>query len=209
MSAQNNSAVAEQIQVGSFLLAHGGYYAGLVNVNGETKAIIVAPKDQGEYEGKWSKSHEQIHGASCPVDGQQNTRDMIAAGVDLGMWAQALGIGGFTDWHVPSRDQLEIIYRAFKPANYENAPYSGINSNSVPAHSSYTSDDPLQCKVESFKRGGTEAFDHSSYYWTSTQINEMSVCILLFHDGGQTNTWKDNDLRARAVRTVNVSDLVI
>lgn len=211
---QEIKALQEQItfpeeslpKIGSFI--QGGYYAGLVNIKGVVEAIIVAPKVQGEYEGNWAESNGRIIGSNCQVNGQQNTLDMIVSDVKLAKWVGALEIGGFKDWHIPSRDQLEIIYRAFKPANYANAPYSGINANSVPAHDSYTSDEPLQCDVEAFKRGGSEAFDHTSYYWTSTQIDGNSVCILLFHDGLQTSARRDNDFRARAIRTININELL-
>ena len=192
--------------VGTAML--GGFFAGMVNVNGQTKGIIVAPKSAGEYKGKWAESEARIEGAACPVDGQQNTLDMIAAGAALGKWVQALNIDGFTDWHIPSRDQLEIIYRAFKPTDYENLPYSGVNINSVPPHNLYTANEPQPCTVEEFCAGGTEAFE-AAWYWTSTQVGEAYAWIQGFGNGDQDGTWKVNDLRARAVRTINLSDLTI
>lgn len=186
----------------------GGFFAGLVNINGQTKGIIVAPKATGEYKGQWAKSDKRIPGAACPVDGHQNTLDMIAAGSALGKWAQSLDIGGFTDWHIPSRDQLEIIYRAFKPTDYENSPYSGVNISSVPAHNLYTAQDPQQCQVEAFQDDGDEAFD-TTWYWTSTQVGEAYAWIQSFDNGYQGYDWKYYDHRARAVRTINLSDLTI
>jgi hypothetical protein len=186
----------------------GGFFAGLVNINGQIKGIIVAPKATGEYKGQWAKSDQRISGAACPFDGQQNTLDMIASGTELGKWVQALNIGGFTDWHIPSRDQLEIIYRAFKPTDYANSPYSGVNINSVPPHNLYTADKPQQCQVEAFQEDGEQAFD-TTWYWTSTQVGEASAWIQNFYTGLQSYYWKTNDTRARAVRTINLSDLTI
>jgi hypothetical protein len=192
--------------VGTAML--GGFFAGLVNINGQTKGIIVAPKSAGEYKGKWAESEARIEGAACPVDGQQNTLDMIAAGTALGKWVKALDIGGFTDWHIPSRDQLEIVYRAFKPTEDENWAYSGVNISSVPPHNLYTADEPKQCSVEAFLADGTEAFE-ATWYWTSTQVGEASAWIQHFYNGGQSGTWKGCYTRARAVRTINLSDLTI
>lgn len=202
------NALTEQTipAVGTAML--GGFFAGLVNINGQTKGIIVAPKAAGEYKGQWAESDDRIEGAACQVDGQQNTRDMIAADTKLGKWAQALNIGGFTDWHIPSRDQLEIIYRAFKPTNQENSAYSGVNISSVPPHNLYTNESPKQCELAEFKEGGEEAFD-TTWYWTSTQVGEAYAWLQGFSNGTQNNYWKDYSTRARAVRTINLSDLTI
>lgn len=192
--------------VGTAML--GGFFAGLVNIDGQTKGIIVAPKATGEYKGKWAESDDRIEGAACPVDGQKNTLDMIAADTKLGNWVQALNINGFIDWHIPSRDQLEIIYRAFKPTVDDNWAYSGVNISSVPPHNLYTADEPKQCSVEAFLAGGTEAFE-AAWYWTSTQVGEAFAWIQTFGDGNQGDRWKDGTSRARAVRTINLSDLTI
>ncbi len=164
-------------QIGTFI--QGGYYAGLVNINGITKALIVAPKAQGEYVGKWAGSQGLIAGATCTMDGRQNTLDMIAAGVELGIWVESLDINGVTDWHIPSQVELYAIYRVFNPTS----------------------------QILAFREGGPEAFDKACYS-TSTQINGTSVWTQLFEDGYQAGGWKYVLSRARAVRTINVSDLV-
>lgn len=192
--------------VGTAML--GGFFAGLVNINGQTKGIIVAPKSTGEYKGKWAESEARIEGAACPVDGQQNTLDMISAETKLGRWVKALDIGGFTDWHIPSRDQLEIIYRAFKPTADENWAYSGVNISSVPPRNLHTNDSPNQCDLPEFKQGGEQAFD-TAWYWTSTQVGEAYAWLQDFLNGLQCLHWKDTDYRARAVRSINLSDLTI
>lgn len=202
------NALTEQTipAVGTAML--GGFFAGLVNINGQTKGLIVAPKATGEYKGQWTKSDDRIPGAACPVDGQQNTLDMIEAGSALGNWAQALNIGGFTDWHIPSRDQLEIIYRAFKPTAAENWAYSGVNISSLPPRNLYTNDSPKQCELAEFKEGGEQAFD-TTWYWTSTQVGEAYAWLQGFNYGFQGDRWKTSTYRARAVRTINLSDLTI
>ncbi len=220
MSAQNNSAVTEQMQVGSFLPAHGGYYAGLVNVKGVTKAIIVAPKALGEHTGQWSDSNGFTQGATCPFDGYKNTLDMIVAGSPLGKWVQSLNIGGHTDWHIPSRDQLEIIYRGYKPTESKNAVFWGKNIYSCPPHERYEKSNPSQCHIEQFREGGAEAFD-ATFYWSSTEVFDEDKnssahdlgksCVFMqnFSDGAQDCDHKINSHRARAVRTINVSDLFV
>lgn len=167
-----------QPKIGDYI--EGGYYAGLVNIKDVTKAIIVAPKAVGENDGKGLKPHEQISGASCPVDGQQNTRDMIVAGVDVGLWAQSLNINGFSDWYIPSQVELDVIYRAF-------------NENS---------------HILAFKNGGPEAFENA-WYRTSTQMGGLYVWLQHFLNGGQGYGWEADRPRARAIRAVDLSDLTI
>lgn len=188
MSAHKDSAAVAQIQVGSFLPNNGGYYAGLLNVKGVTKAIIVSPEAQGEYEGQWSDFNKPIQGAACPIDGHQNTLDMIAAQTKLGLWVQSLHINGFADWHIPSQGELDGIYRAFNPAG----------------------------QIQEFKESGAETINensfymfHAGWYWTSTQVANSSVWTKNFYDGGRGSSLKNYDNRARAIRTINVSDLTI
>ncbi len=179
--------------VGTAML--GGFFAGLVNINGQTKGIIVAPKSTCEYKVKWSESEVRIQGAECPVDGQQNTLDMIAAGAILGKWVQALNIDGFTDWHIPSRDQMEIIYRAFKSTTDENWPCAGVNISSVPPHNLYTNNSPAQCELAEFKEGGEQAFD-TACYWTSTQVGEAYAWIQHRTMGTSTTTGRPSSPRS-------------
>lgn len=208
MSEQKNPVALDQVQEGSFLPEHGGYYAGLVNVKGVIKAIIVAPKAQGEYKGPWSASDKRIKGSACLVDGEKNTLDMIDANTALGKWVQALEIAGFKDWHIPSRDQLEIIYRSFKPGGCENFLQSGMNISSVTTHNMYSLCNPKQCDIEIFKKGGIESFD-TCWYWSSTQCEGEFAWFQNFDNGLQSLTWKNNSDRARAIRTVSINDLII
>ena len=52
------------------------------------------------------------------------------------------GLNGFTDWYLPSRDELEIVYRMCKPDTTANYSGYGINPNAVPPTSGYTSNVP-------------------------------------------------------------------
>ena len=47
------------------------------------------------------------------------------------------------------------------------------------------------------------------WYWTSTQVGEAYAWIQSFYNGYQFSCWKSNSSRARAVRTINLSDLTI
>lgn len=185
----------------------GGFYAGLINIAGcPPHVLIVAPKDAGEISGAaWNGGNAIVTGALSFFDGAANTRAMAAAGSELAKAALALEIAGFTDWHLPSRDELEILYRAFKPTDEENWCYSGDNPSSIPVAYAYRLESPGRTPLELFRAGGDQAFAND-WYWSSTQYagDESSAWAQLFGNGCQSYYRKGNDLPARAVRRLPI-----
>ena len=113
----------------------GGFYAGRIAFNGDIYATIVSPKNGGEHGPVvWLPNYTEIAGAGSFFDGLANTKAMADAGSDLAKWALALNLGGETDWYLPSRDELELLYRHFKPTDDENYVYrNGDNPTSCPS----------------------------------------------------------------------------
>jgi len=185
----------------------GGFYAGRALVGDHLFALIVAPKDGGERDDTiWNKSLKAVAGAGGYFDGLANTRAMAEAGSKLAKWALDLKLNGESDWYLPSRDELEILYRNLKPGKRENYEYrSGDNPSSVPAGYPYTAKLPEQTTVEPFRVGGAEAFEEA-WYWTSTQYAPYNACAWVqgFLSGNQTSCRKDHDFRARAVRRLPI-----
>lgn len=185
----------------------GGFYGGRINIAGVLFALIVAPKAEGEHgETPWNGSTKEIAGALSFNDGLANTIAMTDAGSPLAKWARALRIGGFDDWYLPSRDELEIVYRNLKPGVEKNFGYrSGENPAAVPPTWPYSKRDPAQTAAEAFRAGGVEAFD-TEWYWTSTQHASAPSCAWLqtFDYGGQIYGHKGLVYRARAVRRVAI-----
>lgn len=184
----------------------GGFYAGQLAINGEIYGLIVSPKEQGEVnESAWGKRGKDIVGAHSYFDGQANTSAMTESGSDLARWIQALDIGGFTDWYLPSRDELEIIYRSFKPTTETNYTYrSGDNPSSLPAGYPYTELLPAQTAAAVFREGGTEALE-AAWHWSSTQYSPYVAWGQGFVDGDQNGGRKDDECRARAVRRFKIT----
>jgi hypothetical protein len=184
----------------------GGFYAGRIRIGDEVRAIIVAPKAEGELqEIAWNDNYKSIDGAKSFNNGLANTLAMAGAGSVLGKWVRDLSIGGHDDWYIPSLDELEVIYRNLKPTTRENYGYmrSGINLNAVTPTEPYTPDIPLQTQAEMFQEGGAEAFE-ANWYWTSTQyatVSDYAWCQV-FDDGYQYYDGKGDELRARAVRSL-------
>lgn len=184
----------------------GGYFVGKIRVGEVVYALIVAPKAEGEHDDTpWNKSVKPVEGARSFYDGRANTEAMAAAGSKLAKWALDLNIGGFTDWYLPSRDELELCYRAFKPTKDENYCWRGDNPSSVPVGYAYSREEPAQTSVEAFREGGSEAFD-TVWYWSSTQYAGYDAYAWMqnFVDGGQSLVPKSYAYRARAVRRVAI-----
>jgi len=185
----------------------GGFYAGRILIAGELFAVVVAPKAEGEREDvALNKKTGHVAGALSFFDGHANTAALAEAGSELATWVRGLQIGGFNDWYIPSRDELEICYRALKPTAEENYCWRGDNPSSVPPGYAYSLEVPGQTSAEPFKDGGAEAFADNDWYWTSTQYagNEAYAWCQNFNNGNQNNNHKDNEYRARAVRRLPI-----
>jgi hypothetical protein len=186
----------------------GGTYVGDILVEGVVYGLIVAPKFTGDFSGIWHKKAKLIKGADSPNNGRKNTEEMVAADCPIALEVRDHKIGGFDDWHIPSRDELEIMYRQLKPTAYENANWCGVNASSVPVQNLYTASNPSQTTLRDFQEGGTEALE-PTWYWSSTQYGQYSAWVQHFNDGTQDYTDKYNYHRARAVRWIKLSDLSI
>lgn len=190
----------------------GGFFGGLININGMIGKIIIASKQEGQFdEEEWNESYDDIENAKSFFYGLTNTKAMAEAGSEIAKKVLDLRIGGFDDWHIPAQDVTEILYRNFKPTADQNSQWgrSGLNLSAVPPTYPYTPDLPAQTSLEAFKEGGEQAFDATAY-WTSTQHAGNSGCAWCrhFEDGNQTIHGKDNELSVRAVR-IEFSDSVI
>jgi Protein of unknown function (DUF1566) len=179
----------------------GGTNAGLYIDGQNLCACIVAPKADGEFEPSiWNKSLKLIDGARSFVDGLTNTQEMAAAGSKLAEKVLALRIGGHDDWHIPARDQLELVYRNLKPGAGTNWVYrNGDNPSAVPPGYPYTEQSPAQTTIEAFRTGNAEALE-DAWYWTSTQYASSGAWVQFFDYGVQSTYLKSSEFRCRAVR---------
>jgi hypothetical protein len=184
----------------------GGYFTGIIVVEGKRYALITAGAE-GELRGAWHPEAPRLEGALSRCDGKDNTLDMEESDSPLANQAAALTIGGFTDWYIPSRDELEMMYRAFKPTDQRNYAdgEDGLNPNSDPVGLAYAKEFPLQTTVENFRAGGADALS-PAWYWSSTQhaSNPSLAWGQYFGDGIQGFIRKSNEVRARAVRRLPI-----
>jgi hypothetical protein len=140
-----------------------------------------------------------LNGSTSFFDGHANTQAMVEAGSELAKAIKDLTINGFTDWYLPARDELELIYRYLKPTTDENWRLRGDNPSSVPVGYAYSAGAPSQTPVTSFQEDGEQAMKRA-WYWSSTQGSAYRAWSQDFGDGAQDGGHKRHAFRARAVR---------
>jgi len=203
-------AAVKEIPIGTFL--EGGYFAGYISQTADSNAthgLIVAPAASG-YNGKsplqWKTSSTTSLGTDSEYDGAVNTANMANADHPAANYCAGLSIGGYSDWYLPARYELEIAYYNLKPTTASNNTSSGATAYAVPQrNASYTAGDPAQTSVAAFQIGGAEAFLTADYHWSSTQyglntFQRTNAWGLLFSNGTQAIGDKTIGVYVRAFR---------
>lgn len=178
----------------------GGYFAGVIHVGVDRYALVLPPKAQSEHERTvWNGTTKAVTGAASFHDGLANTNAMAKAGSQVAKWALEKKL------YIPARDELELLYRAFKPGKQTNWCYRGDNPSSEPVGYVYSPKLPAQSTVKAFRTSGAEAFEET-WYWSSTQFAgyEQSAWYQTFYYGYQYYGRKDGELCVRAVRRVKL-----
>ena len=199
----------------------GGFFAGKIVVGGSTYALVVAPKASGENTSRqWKTSNDTTAGTLSLNDGLSNSNAMNNASHPAAQFCRALTIGGYSDWYLPSRDELEIVYRnckldstvnrviASRVVTWGSGGYNGIdsngngyNANSLPVGTAYTASNPTTSVSAAYVTGGAEAFS-TSYYWSSTGFTATGAWYQSFNFGDQDYSLKTRTVYVRAVRKV-------
>jgi hypothetical protein len=211
----------------------GGFFAGVI-ANGVYHRLVIAPLASGESSTtlQYKNTNDAAPAATQTLNnGPAATAAMVAAGnstvYPAAHFCNNLTIGGFSDWYLPARDELELCYRNLKPTtdanstsnralsaitypegNDESADTMGVNRNSDPAGAAYTSGNPAQTSVSVFQTGNTEAFAAGTY-WSSSEFSATRAWAQNFPNGSQgSGANKDINLRVRAVRRVPVGPVI-
>ena len=193
-----------------------GYFAGINRVKDCVYAILVAPKST-EGSVQFKTTYSSTPNTQLVNDGWANTNAMNDSAHPAAQYCRGLTVGGHTDLYLPSRDELELCYRVFKPTNRSNttsgagnvgnlSSATGTNLNSIPTGSAYTGTNPDQTIATAFQTGNVEAFEPSNYYWTSTEFSSStnSSLIQYFSNGNQNWFNKLNVYKVRGIRRVPI-----
>jgi len=190
----------------------GGFYAGQIGVSGvATHYIVVGPVASAQSTLRYKNANTDTIGASSVIDGPQNTADIVADGnstvYPAAHFCNDLVIGGFSDWYLPAKNELEVCYYNLKPSTTSNNTSSGINANAVPARASnYTAGTPAQTTSAAFQTSGAQAFTSSGtpVYWSSTEDSATTAKEQRFNTGQQDYNSKTVYSNVRAIRRVAV-----
>jgi len=172
----------------------GGFFAGFISHTDDgvaTHGLIVAPAASG-YNGQatlqWKTSNTSTAGTTSPFDGAINSANMNNANHPAAQYCEGLSIGGYSDWYLPARYELDIAYQNLKPTTNSNSTSWGINPYSVPERTvNRTVGSPAQTSIAAFQSGGAEAFV-AGFHWSSTEASATVAWLLGFSDGGQNAT---------------------
>jgi hypothetical protein len=124
----------------------------------------------------------------------------------------------YTDWYLPSRDEWEICYRAFRSSNtFANATGNrteigdglpeGTNAYSIPPRGGYTATDPPVTTLTEFQTSGAGLYklgsSSISQYWTSSRsITQPAYSYLMLGGSGQAalGTYHSESRLVRPIR---------
>jgi hypothetical protein len=190
----------------------GGFYAGQISTTADgvaTHYLIVAPKASGENSSRSWGVYGTTTGTTSVINGPTNSASLAALGASYqaAVFAEGLTIGGYSDWYLPAKNELEVLYYFLKPTTDANNTSSGSNANAVspePISTNYTSGSPAQTSAGiGFRSGETNAFD-IAYYWSSTEYNATNAWIQSSLSGAQILNNKSTSYYVRAVRRVPI-----
>jgi hypothetical protein len=191
----------------------GGFFAGQISTAGNGVAdynLVIAPRSSGQNSSKqYKNANTDTPGADSVIDGSQNTADIVADGnstvYPAAHFCNDLVIGGFSDWYLPAKNELEVVYFNLKPTTTSNNTSSGTNTNAVPSRgSNYTAGTPAQTVATDFQTGNTQAFTGTEYV-SSTESSATTVFDQSFNTGNQRSSTAKTDAQyVRAIRRVPV-----
>jgi hypothetical protein len=138
----------------------GGYFAGYISHTADgnpTHALIVAPRLEGATGTgytlttllNWKTTNTGTANTLSDFDGAANTAAMVTAGIadhPAANFCKNLSIGGFSDWYLPARYELDIAYFNLKPGTGANDTAWGSNIYSVPRRNNNNTRSVIQPK---------------------------------------------------------------
>ena len=178
----------------------GGFYAGIIDTTqgniiaedfyqtGARYALIVSPQSLEAENLTWRSNNDDTAESKTRWNGLMVQRAALALPDASEFSASGFGYcdglayddtDGASEWYLPAMDELELVYRYFKPTMDSNnvddrsvdfpptTQAFGENPSSTPTGAAYTAGDPAQTSVADFQSGGAEALI-AGLYWSAT-----------------------------------------
>lgn len=212
-------------------LEGGLYSGGNVMVDNTEYALIVASKlTGGEFKGKQDSTNDgyiNVYSGELRFNGKKATQELLDSELDGMKNAEVLialndfntnNTTGYNDWHIPSYQEIKMMYYYLKPTTRNNYYTSGTNNYDVnPLLPDFTSTVPTESVAGSFREGGSEEFSGNDadvtyrYYLTSNWYGANSSYIRFYdtymgeHNSGAS---KSGEYATRFVRWSPVGEIV-
>jgi len=170
---------------GAYRIGDRGPAGGIIfydkgNTNGGWRYLEVAPVNM-EYRAQWGAYEKNVSGTSTEIgSGKRNTQliiDFLKTAGENGKAAQLcanLNFGGYNDWFLPSKDELDLIFKNLISRNMGNF------------------------------RTTVDKTNETHIYWSSSQFNNYVSWFQNFNDGYQNyagNLGKYDAFSVRAIRS--------
>jgi hypothetical protein len=218
---------------------YGGFFAGILDTNQSGAidadddyqtplryALIVGPSSieasversnvSGQGTLAWRTSNATVSGASTRWNGLAAQNALASATYPAFNYCAGLSYpdDGGSKWYVPALDELELLYRNFKPTTDTNTTASrsldvfptvnwtnGSNNASDPTGATYTATVPGQTSLSDWQSGQAQAFT-SGLYWSASWRGSTTTWRQSLTTGAQTGNPQTDVLRVRPVRRV-------
>jgi hypothetical protein len=109
-----------------------------------------------------------------------------------------LSINGYTDWRVPTIDEMRIMFREFKSSSLQNDTRYGATDKVTPPLGNYTEEAPGVTALPSFLYRGGEQI--SGIQWTQSETDSYNALVVHMTTGYENVQHKSRDYQVRAVR---------
>ena len=184
----------------------GGFFAGQISTAGNGVAdynLVIGPIASAQSSLQWKIVATTTSGTTSVIDGPSNSSAMNDATHPCAQFCEGLTIGGFSDWYMPAKNELEVCYFNLKPDTTSNVTNSGTNANAVPARASnYTTGNPAQTSAVLFKVDAAQPFAIDNY-WSSSEFSSTVAWRQYFGNGYQKNYGSKSSANlVRAIRRI-------
>jgi len=187
----------------------GGFYGGRIKIGANTYDLIVSSRAEGDFSDwfytYWDFDVEFNTSLNDGMSIQQAAAPELYAYMIFSQLS-SVSWGGFTDWYLGSKEEMEVIYRNLKPGTANNVTNSGVNNSTIPVTGNYSTTSPAQTSAVDFRTGGSQAFYEQPYYTSSRGPSGKLYCqTKSFVNGADGEIFVTDRTYTRAIRRILVA----